>query len=187
MPVCTGCNTLLSPEKYNTPELVPCPFCNAHIQVNVFPALYTEYNSGDTGEKLVEDNESGCFFHPGKKAEIACSSCGRFLCGLCDMDLNGRHICPLCLEKGKKNRRITNLENERILYDSLAVNLAFYPLLLFWFTIITAPLVIFIVIRYWKTPLSITGRTKIRYIISLIFAGLQIAGWAMFFISLVTD
>lgn len=64
--------------------------------------------------------------------------------------------------------------------------LAIVPMF-FWFcTIITAPLVVYLVIRYWKAPSSITGRTKIRLIAALLLAGLQIAGWTIWIYSLVS-
>jgi len=183
--VCTKCNTYLKSDNYNTSVLMPCQSCGAYVQANVFPALFKKIMPGETGEKLLTDNEAGCFYHPGKKAETACESCGRFLCSLCDMDLNGQHICPLCLEKGRKKRRIINLENERVLYDRIALSLAVYPLFIFWMTFITAPIVIYIVIRYWKARMSITGSTKIRFIAAFIIAGIQLAGWSSFVYSII--
>ena len=129
------------------------------------------------GEPLLLDNEAGCFYHPGKKAEVPCSRCGRFLCQLCDVELDDDHICPSCLETGKKKRSIKSLENHRTMYDSIALALALYPLLIFWITCITAPMVIFMVIRYWKAPSSIIPRTKIRFISAFVMASIQIAGW----------
>jgi hypothetical protein len=59
------------------------------------------------------------------------------------------------------------------------------PLFIF-FSVLTAPIAIFTAIKYWKTPLSIVSRTKIRYVAAIILAGLQIAGWAWLILYLVT-
>ena len=78
--------------------------------------------------------------------------------------------------------KIKNLENHRTLYDSIALSLAILPIFIFWFTIVTAPLVIFLVIKYWRAPTSLVGRTKIRFVVAFLIAGLQIAGWIFFLV-----
>jgi hypothetical protein len=54
-----------------------------------------------------------------------------------------------------------------------------------WFTLITAPVVLFMVIRYWGAPGSIMRRTKIRFVLAFTIACLQIAAWILFFGSLI--
>jgi hypothetical protein len=147
------------------------------VQVEVFPALLAPPAIGNAGETLLVEGESSCFYHPAKRAAAACESCGRFLCALCDVDLNGQHLCPACLQTGKRKGRLKQLENRRMLYDSLACTLAFAPMLIFYFTIITAPATIYVVIRYWNAQPSIVGRTKWRMVVALIAALLQIAAW----------
>ena len=79
-------------------------------------------------------------------------TCGRFLCALCDVSLNGQHLCPACLEKGRTQHKIKNLENHRTCYDTIALLVATVSILIYWFTIFTAPLVIFLAVRHWKSP-----------------------------------
>lgn len=125
------------------------------------------------------EGEAACFYHPQKKAVLPCDACGRFVCSLCDCELNGQHFCPACLESGKTKGKIKSLENRRTLYDSLALSLSLLPLLIFYFTIITAPMSLFIAIRYWNAPRSLVHRTKIRFIFAVLFSSLQIVGWAI--------
>ena len=70
---------------------------------------------------MLVDGEASCFYHPAKKAVLPCESCGRFLCAVCDVEMNGQHLCPACLASGKKKGRLKQLENRRTLYDSLAL------------------------------------------------------------------
>jgi hypothetical protein len=100
------------------------------------------------------------------------------LCPLCDIEFDGGHICASCLSAGKKKGKIKNLETQRVLYDGIALSLAILPLLIFYLTIITAPISIYVAIRYWKAPTSILPRTKIRFILAIVFSGLQLAGWS---------
>ena len=184
---CTKCMAPLRQLLFNTTGLVPCPSCNEPIHVDAFPAMLRRLPEGTSGETLLTEDEAGCFYHPNKKAVISCSSCGRFLCALCDVEFNGRHLCTSCLEAGKKKRKIKNLENHRTLYDSIALGLAIIPMLLFvWPSLLTAPAVVFIVFRYWKAPTSIIPRTKIRLIAALFIALIQIMGWSVVLYKLIT-
>jgi hypothetical protein len=164
---------------------MPCPFCKSLLRVDVFPAMFREIPAGKSGEVLLEKREAGCFYHPQKKAVIVCSLCGRFLCDLCDVELNENHLCPSCLEKGRTKRKIESLEDHRTCYDKIALLIAIVPILGFWLTILTAPIVLFITIRHWKSPGSIVRKTKIRFIAAFVIASLQIAGWTFFFTSLI--
>lgn len=182
---CTSCKNVLGGEFFNIDEPGRCDSCGALIRADVFPAFFREQAGGAAGETILLEDEAGCYYHPRKKAVVACEACGRFLCALCDVEFNDEHLCPSCLESGKKKRKIKNLENHRILYDNAALSLAVLPLLFFFATILTAPIVIFIVIRYWKAPGSVIPRTRFRFILAFVIALLQIAGWSLFFYQLI--
>ena len=73
------------------------------------------------------------------------------------------------------------LENRRELYDSRALALAWIPMLTVWFTLITAPMALYMAIRYWKAPGSIIPRRKWRFILAILIASMQILGWIAVF------
>ena len=172
---------LLSAGVINQPFFTSCPACESLLQVEVFPALFRKLATGGTGALAVMDDESTCFYHANKQAVVPCHGCGRFLCALCDCDLNGEHFCPACLEKGRVTRKIKSLENERTLYDSIALTLAVVPLIIFYFTLITAPMSLYVAIRNWNAPRSIVHNTRFRYILAITFASLEIIGWIALF------
>jgi hypothetical protein len=179
--LCPKCKTPLREDMLNREQLAPCPACAAPLQVQIFPALFRPLQMGRSGESLVLETESSCFFHPQKKAVVHCEGCGRFLCALCDCELHGQHFCPQCLETGKKKGKIKSIENERTLYDSIALGLAVVPLLPFFVvvTFLTAPAALYVAIRYWKAPRSIVRRTNVRLVLAVILASLQIIGWVV--------
>jgi hypothetical protein len=183
---CTRCNEPLPYELYNTSALAVCPSCGVSLQVDVFPALFREREQGQSGENIILENESSCFFHPKKRAVVPCAECGRFLCALCDIEFNGRHLCPQCLEVGEKKRKMKSLVTQRVLYDDIALALAIFPVIFIWPTLITAPMSLFIAIRHWRSPLSIIPRTKARFIIAIFLSGLQIFIWIFLFIKLLS-
>ena len=177
---CTKCGTALSVAMLNRTLPSPCPQCGALFRADVFPALFRKAG-GVAGEGLLADSEAGCFFHPRKKAVVPCESCGRFLCALCDVEFGGKHVCPACLEAGKSKRKIKNLETERVLYDNIALSLAILPMLMFFVTIVTAPVSIYYSVRHWNSPASILPRTKVRFVFAILISVLQLGGWLLFF------
>ena len=183
---CPQCHAWLMEGVFNQPDFAPCPACGVPLQVEIFPALFRSIAVGQRGEAIMIEGESSCFYHPQKKAAVPCDGCGRFLCALCDCAVDGRHFCPTCLETGKTKGKIKSLENQRTLYDSIALSLALFPLLIYYFTLVTAPMALFVAIRYWNTPRSIVRRTRIRFVAAIVLALLQIAGWAFLFFALAT-
>jgi len=183
---CPSCKAALAQSQFNQSELVPCGSCGCKLHADVYPAYIRPISQGRSGEALVVESEASCFYHPQKKAMLPCQGCGRFICALCDCDLHGEHFCPACLQAGQKKGKIKRLEQERVLYDNIALSLAVYPLLIFYFTIITAPLSLGIAIRFWNAPRSIVHRTKARLVVAMLIAGLQMAGWAALILYLVT-
>ena len=173
---CSKCKAILPAGQFNADVLVPCPSCGSAIAAYVFPALFREQRVIQA-EKLVLETEASCFYHSEKKALVPCDSCGRFLCALCDVELNGQHLCPNCLDSGQKKGKLKSLENRRVLYDRIALTAAIVPLLFVWTSIIGAPLALYVALRHWNAPCSILGRSKTRFVVATILSALQILGW----------
>lgn len=180
---CPKCKAALLNHAFNQDALTPCAACNTPLQIEIFPALFRPVEAGRTGEVVLVEGEASCFYHPQKKAVLPCQSCGRFLCALCDCEHLGRHLCPTCLETGRSKGKIPSLENKRLRYDNLALALALLPMLLFYFTIITAPMTLYVVIRHRKAPLGLTQRSRTKLLIAAVIASLQIAGWTALLIA----
>lgn len=168
---------------FNQPDFAPCPACGVPLVMEVFPALFRKASAGPSGEAVMVEGESSCFYHPQKKAVLPCDGCGRFLCALCDCPFEGAHFCPACLETGKTKGKIKSLDNRRTLYDNIALSLPILPLLpvfTFYFTFVTAPMALYVAIRYWNAPRGILGRTRIRFVLAILIALAEIGGWAFF-------
>lgn len=178
---CSRCNTPLPREHINASDVQPCPSCETPIEAHAFPALLRDPDAATAVTDPVMSGESSCFYHDHKKAVAACETCGRFICSLCRLDLHELMICPSCLQSGRVKGRMTNLEHSRTLYDSIALLMAVFPLILFYplalATIVTGPMAIFLSLRHWRKPTSVLGRTKIRFVAAIIIGGLQIVAW----------
>jgi hypothetical protein len=165
-------------------NLRECPGCGAPLQVLVFPALVRPVQTGAGAPGIAAEGEASCFYHAQKRAVVPCDGCGRFLCALCDMELNGQHLCPGCFETGRKKGRLSNLDNRRTLHDSLALTLTLLPLLFYPATLLTAPAAVYVCIRYWNAPGSLVRRARYRFVLAMILALLQMTGWVILFWSL---
>ena len=174
---CSKCKSPLAWQAYNTPGMTLCPNCGASVHAAVFPALVRGGEDGHAGDPLLADSEASCFNHPAKRAVVACESCGRFLCALCDIELANQHICASCVESGKKKGQIETIAKERTLHDQAALALAILPLLMWPITIVTGPLTVIYVLRHWKTPLSLIPRTRVRFVMAAIIGAIQTAAW----------
>jgi hypothetical protein len=103
------------------------------------------------------------------------------------VEWGNRHLCPACLETGKKRGRIVNLDRHRVLYDSTALRVALFPMVTIWFTLVTAPLALYLAIRHWNSPTSIVRRTRIRFILAIGLSSLQIFAWTLWIAHLISQ
>jgi hypothetical protein len=166
---CAFCSLPVPREFWNREEGVRCRGCGFTVRVSVFPAVDTLV-AGVAPSALEAETEASCFYHPQSRAAQVCEECGRFLCALCDLEVDGRHICPRCFETGVNTHKIETAEPRRMLYDNMALALATLPFLLIWPALIAAPWSLFIVIRRWNAPMSVVPRTKFRFILAALFA-----------------
>jgi hypothetical protein len=182
--LCPSCFAPLPPSQFNTDKFLPCPTCEANLQVAVFPAAFRAITPGQSGERILIAGESSCFYHDQKKAVVPCDSCGRFLCALCDVDLDGKHLCPQCLDTGRQKGSLKQLETRRVVYDNAALIIAVTPmvLIIFWgFTLVTAPLAILLGVMSYFKPNSILGFSRLKAHAAIVIALFQIIVWVLMF------
>ena len=177
VPSCAKCSAPLPAEYLNAAELRPCLGCGSEIKVEVFPALFRPPAENRAAEAVILPSEASCFYHQAKRASVICASCGRYLCALCDMELEGLHLCPGCLDASRAPGKATPLDQNRVIHDGIALLLAVLPLLFVFITVITAPLALYWAIRHWNSPSSLIPRTKWRLVAAIILSSMQIVAW----------
>lgn len=115
-------------------------------------------------------DEATCFFHDANQAAIACGRCGRFLCHLCDIEVEGQHQCPACFESALQQQTLASLRQEDTLFDSMAMaaGACSWVLTLFsWF--IAVPAVAYWTIAKWNSPRRyLVPRRRWRYAVAWI-------------------
>lgn len=149
--------------------------------VMLFPAAVRDAAAPQV-DAVVEEGQSTCFFHPKLPASEVCAMSGRLICDLCQTEWNGQTVSFEALQSAVKNEGLGAQGNTRTRWDNIALHLAILPLLLWFLTIVTAPVVLFIVI--WqgrKGRCSVVQRSGWRYLLASALALLQIAFWIFFF------
>jgi hypothetical protein len=186
---CTGCGFPLSNdilEAGAARNFASCRFCGSEVMALVFPAMFMPPSMPTAAEMAASVGDATCFYHASKRAVAPCSRCGRFVCALCKVELSGETWCPECIEAGRTRKRVVNLENQRTLYDSIALALSTWPMLFLYPSLVAAPAALIFSIMCWKRPTSIVRRhSKIRFVLAIIFSLLQIAFWIAMIIFIV--
>lgn len=185
MIACPTCRTIQSPDAINSGALFRCANCNAKMRADLFPAFFRPMEPGLAGQSVMEQGQAECYNHPGRQAKVACGQCGRLLCELCEVELQGRSLCFSCLKSSREKQTEVSLENQRTLYDSIALALALLPIPFVFPTLLTAPSAIYVALRYWKRPSSILPRSHWRNILAVVLAGAQVLGWIIFLITII--
>jgi hypothetical protein len=158
--------------------LTECPRCARPTQITLFPVFDRPATAGPAAEKVVVDGEATCFFHPQHRAYVPCDVCGRFLCALCDLNVQGRHLCPACLEAATRKNNLPSLEQSRTRWDQIVSLVLFLPLLVFclvYFIPLTSLAALALIISKWKAPRSLVINTRVRFIVYAVVAILEFA------------
>lgn len=134
-------------------EWQTCPYCEKRLEIRVWPVVRQNTNA-----VTALSDQATCFFHPDKAFQACCQRCGRFVCGLCDLQLGAEHVCPSCFERGRGQSGAAPGQAEwryrDVLYDSIASTVG-WAWILFWPTLVAAiPTVIFLHVKYRKAPRS---------------------------------
>ena len=187
MIACPNCRTILPAHFANTGLLHKCPNCLNQMRAEIFNAFHRPIDHGQNAAHVQAQGQAECYYHPGKIAVTSCSGCGRLLCTLCEISFDGRTLCTNCLQSRRDSHQLPSLERSRFLYDSLALALAVWPLVLLpfiFFTFITAPAAIYVVLRYWSASNSILPRTKYRFVLAFLLAIAQLVGWVIIIVGI---
>lgn len=174
---CPRCQVPLAPAECNTPAPIHCLSCRTIIYVEVFPARVRPRSEVRPAESVLESGVTSCFYHDGKKAVLPCDDCGRFLCALCEIELNGQHLCPSCIDRSRTKGGLANLENSRKDYARASFLTFVIPLMLFFLFpiwLLTGPVAIGLGIFSFFRPGSIVGPRRWRAVVGIVGGAVQI-------------
>jgi len=175
---CPSCRRVLDHLSWHTADSGACWHCGRGYVFYGMPALAAG-TASTTAQAALATEDAVCFFHAENRAEVVCANCGRFLCAVCAVDFVGKKTCPTCI--ATKKVKPAEAAPHRVLLDGIALSLALGPLLLWPFTLITAPAALGVVIYGWNKPGSLVRGKRVRFVIAGLLALAQIGAWAFFF------
>ena len=186
MITCTACKSTLDLAQLRPGGRVACRRCLNPIDAAFYPAFSVPLMSGH-GEAIEEGADSACFFHAGKKAAAACGACGRFLCGLCAIDFAEETRCASCLESGKKKGKLSELDEQRTMYDSMVLMIPVASIIMWPVLFFTAPLTLFLTVWYWKKPGSLFRTNRWRFVLAAFTALCELFGIVWFIFAFIKE
>lgn len=151
---CPACRRPLPNDAHGLAALSACPSCGEELEAIPFPALGRGVPVGSVAEPTAAPEDAACFQHPGKRAVVPCDACGRFLCALCDLEIEGSHLCPTCLEAGRRKGTVAVLERSRTRWDRIATALTLLILVCGVAAPVTAIANTVITVLQWRKPQS---------------------------------
>ena len=180
---CNSCGMTLPDWELAGSETAQCPDCGTHHEVKLFPAAF-RIAEADRPDSAAE-GEATCFDHPASRAVAACAQCGRFVCPLCAVESQRNIYCPSCIAAGLNSEARRERKTSRLTYDSIALTVALGPALFFPLMIVTAPVAIFLSLRYWKRPLTLLHSNRWRFVVAILAGLIELGGLAWIIIYLV--
>jgi len=181
---CPKCRSALHESLPHLGDPRPCPYCKKPLEGLVFTAFHRPIAEGKAAEAILTVEEAACFYHPQSRAVVPCDVCGRFLCSLCNIEMHGQHVCPPCLNSGRKKQQISNVDGDRVLWGGIAFLTALVPMItLYFITFITGPLAVFIALYGWRKPRSLVGTGNVRFYFAILLGLIQTAVWVWILIA----
>lgn len=161
-----------------------CSSCLHSFELSIFPATFGQGKTGTVETTPVfHEGESTCFDHSSSLAVATCHECGRFLCSLCTVESGELIQCLDCFVKAKETTNADRI----IRWDQVLPAMSILPILIWPFTIFTAPAVLILTFLKGKNPENNPlPYSRISIAIAFIFALIQVVFWGLFIVGMAT-
>ena len=183
---CPGCRSRLQVGREVSSFEEKCPVCSGEVHVTIFPRLFREFIREDEGT-LAGEGEASCSFFPDLRAEKVCDECGCFMSTKAAVSWGGREICLPCLHRLREIEKDPGYLGRTRLYDKRALALV---TLLAPFSLVTAPLALYLLFRYRGRPAGFVPRGQTVWWVAFVLAVAWLITWLVFivvWISLLLD
>lgn len=175
---CPACRSRLAATRPVPSFEENCPVCGVEVSVTTFPRLFAFPEPPAMGLPVGED-EASCSFFPDYRAERVCDECGCFLSARAAARWGARELCLPCLHRLREEEKTPDYLARAKLSDrrALALVTLFAP-----FTLFTAPLALYLLLRYRNEPRGFVPRGRGVWWLSLALALLWLVAWSVFLI-----
>ncbi len=150
-----------------------CPVCRSQVTMRVFPRFYRGYASEEKAI-VAADDEARCAFFPELRAEKVCDECGCFMSSRATVNWGGRDTCMPCLYRLREVRKSPEYAGKASLHDRRALAMVTW---LAPFTLFTAPIALFVLLRYRNEPAGFVPRKRVVWWIAFVLASGWLFAW----------
>ncbi len=150
-----------------------CPVCRAEVHITTFPRLYGDFVRTEEDATAAED-EAACSFFPDLRAQVVCDECGVFLSHRASIRWGDEVLCLPCLHRLREVERAPDFIARTKLHDRRAL------FLVTWmapFTLFTAPLAMFLLLRHRGKPDGFVPRGRALWWVAMTLAAAWLAAW----------
>lgn len=172
---CPSCRSQLSVQSEVGHLDENCPVCRAEINLSVFPRLYREPVDKSV-PKLADGSQAKCNFYPELAAEKVCDECGCFLSEKASVRWGNLDLCLPCLHRLREEKKSSTFVARSTLHDNRALALV---TLLAPFTLFTAPVAVFLLLKNRKNLSSFAPRGRTRWWVAMTLSILWIIVWTV--------
>jgi len=162
----------------STSEL--CRGCGTELEIAVSPVPRSK---GDAiAGAIAGEGDARCRYLPELKAETVCDSCGALLSEKAGAHWGTKVYCLPCVHRLRDSDEIEEgggLLGKLLIYDNLALLLV---TLLAPLSLLTAPVALYLLIRYRKAPRGIVPRSAGRWWLALVVAVISLSLWLGFLV-----
>lgn len=171
---CGACRKMLPVDPERSGTLLECPGCRGSYRVDLFPAVMRR-NEASLPQGTTLETQATCFYHENYQAKVACESCGRFLCGLCDVPFLGGHHCVRCIENMQHEKKPV-LVNSEFRYLNVATMLLLVSIPFWFLSFLTLPAALIMVIKHFrrKNPVLPTSIYEVGTFVAAALIGIAL-------------
>ncbi|MEM7698941.1 MAG: hypothetical protein AAF236_11100 [Verrucomicrobiota bacterium] len=173
---CPQCRVDLPLESADVSRLVDrCPTCQHEVRAAIFPRLSRGKKVAQT-DRAAGDGEAVCSFFPELKAEKVCDECGCFLSEKAVVRWLDRDLCLPCLHRLREQKTDLGFIAKRSVWENRALAMV---TLLAPFTLFTAPVAIFWLLRYRHVEAGLLGARRGRWWLALLLSIAWLVLWGL--------
>jgi hypothetical protein len=178
---CPKCHSGILADRLQSTTAHNCFGCGLPVTGLVFPALNEVHTPPPSLANPATGEDAVCFYRADQRATAVCEKCGVFVSEMYRVRLGDSDYCTNCFANAKQDGSIPELTARSTLRDSQALIIAIVPLLLaFPVVVVTAPYVLYLVLRYWKNPGGMVKRSKWRMVLAGVIGLLELIGGLAF-------
>ena len=158
--------------------LAECRGCRVKLELSVAPMARSR--SEAIAGSIAAEDDARCRFLPELKAETVCDSCGALLSEKAAAHWGAKVFCLPCVHRVRARDAVDKgqgLLGRLKIYDNLALLLV---TLLAPLSLLTAPVALYLLIRYRRAPRGLVPRTAGRWWLALVLSLISLSVWLGF-------